>query len=180
MLGRGIIWFFARKSSSKKSTKKSKQGNKKSIDHEEFPEQPESCHKTASTSDESLKDSELKKILEPAPTAASLMLRLDASMFSCEERIFAYDVNYAMVTVVTNAWNRDVKTIPNWDSISGEILLRKYVIKRQPCYFCEIVSDNRNIQSHMQLSYLSLGRQNIRIDARMQSHVWLSCRNQTR
>jgi hypothetical protein len=127
MLGRGIILFFTRKSSPKKSTKK--QGNKKSIDHEESPEQPESYHKTASFSEESMKDGELKKLTEPAPTAASLMFQIDAKMFSCEERIFAYDVNYAMVTVVTNAWNRDVKTIPNWDSISGEILLRKYVIK---------------------------------------------------
>jgi hypothetical protein len=49
--------------------------------------------------------------------------------FNCQFRIPACDVKYSMVTTVTKSWDQDLKTIPNWDRIGGEILLRKYVRK---------------------------------------------------
>ena len=54
-------------------------------------------------------------------------LRPEEEPFNCQIEIPACAVKYSMVLTVTESWDRDLKKIPNWDRIGGEILLRKYV-----------------------------------------------------
>jgi hypothetical protein len=83
--------------------------------------------------------------------------------FNCQFRIPACDVKYSMVTTVTKSWDQDLKTIPNWDRIGGEILLRKYVHGSE---------QRGNI--HVPPSYslpIPLYSQNVRTGTRLHSHV---------
>ena len=45
--------------------------------------------------------------------------------FQCKTRIPASDISYKMVKTVVNSWENDLKNIPKWKEIGGEILLRK-------------------------------------------------------
>ena len=66
---------------------------------------------------------------EPSPSTTQYKgnLRPDEIIFNCQTQIPASDVKYSMVLTVTASWDHDLKTIPHWDRIGGEILLRKYV-----------------------------------------------------
>ncbi len=59
------------------------------------------------------------------PHAQYVTLSPEEVKFNCQTRVMAHDVKYFMVTTVVNSWEQDLKTIPNWDKIGGELLLRK-------------------------------------------------------
>jgi hypothetical protein len=61
----------------------------------------------------------------PMVTSFKGDLRPEEEKFNCQTRIQASEVKYSMVTTVTESWEQDLKTIPNWERIGGEILLRK-------------------------------------------------------
>jgi hypothetical protein len=59
------------------------------------------------------------------PPITSVTLRPEEMKFHCQVRIMAKDVKYSMVTKVLNSWENDLKVIPKWETIGGELLLRK-------------------------------------------------------
>ena len=59
------------------------------------------------------------------PYAQYVTLSPEEVKFNCQTRVMAHEVQFSMVTTVVNSWERDLKTIPNWDKIGGELLLRK-------------------------------------------------------
>ena len=61
------------------------------------------------------------------PYAQYVTLTPEERKFHCQVRVMAHEVKYSMVTTVINSWEQDLKTIPDWDKIGGELLLRKYV-----------------------------------------------------
>jgi hypothetical protein len=65
----------------------------------------------------------------PSPTPSTMVVVLcpEQEPFHCCTRILASEVQYSMVITVTTSWDQDLKTIPYWDRIGGELLLRKYV-----------------------------------------------------
>jgi hypothetical protein len=61
------------------------------------------------------------------PYAQYVTLTPEEKKFHCQIRVMAHEVKYSMVTTVINSWEQDLKIIPDWDKIGGELLLRKYV-----------------------------------------------------
>jgi hemoglobin-like flavoprotein len=54
-----------------------------------------------------------------------------------------------MVSTITNCWEQDLKIIPNWDTIGGEILFRKYVEINDICGFRELLTQAVTVHSHI-------------------------------
>jgi hypothetical protein len=63
----------------------------------------------------------------PTPLTMVVVVCPEQQQFHCRTRILASEVQYSMVITVTKSWDQDLKTIPYWDRIGGELLLRKYV-----------------------------------------------------
>jgi hypothetical protein len=59
------------------------------------------------------------------PYAKYVTLSPEEMKFNCQKRVMAHEVKFSMVTTVINSWEKDLKTIPEWDRIGGELLLRK-------------------------------------------------------
>ena len=59
------------------------------------------------------------------PYAQYVTLSPEEMKFHCQVRVMAHEVKYSMVTTVTNSWEQDLKVIPGWETIGGELLLRK-------------------------------------------------------
>lgn len=98
---------------------------KKTTAKEDEIQKPESA---LSTSTPSLSSSSSEhETIETGPTLLYPLKTKAEEQFNCQFRIPASDVKYSMVTTVTKSWDQDLKTIPNWDRIGGELLLRKYV-----------------------------------------------------
>jgi hypothetical protein len=87
------------------------------------PEQAQSISPSSNSSSSSI----CAEIIDPfAPRPLLYKLRgKEEEKFNCQFRIPACDVKYAMVLTVTKSWDQDLKIIPDWERIGGEILLRK-------------------------------------------------------
>ena len=90
--------------------------------HEQNVEGPMSVMSSSSSSIYSVPAVPESQLL---PYAQYVTLSPEEVKFNCQTRVMAHEVKYSMVTTVVNSWERDLKTIPNWDKIGGEILLRK-------------------------------------------------------
>lgn len=47
------------------------------------------------------------------------------SRFDCRTRIPASQVSFDLVLKVIHSWEKDLKAVPNWQKVGGELLLRK-------------------------------------------------------
>jgi hypothetical protein len=80
----------------------------------------------------------IEKMILPYP---HIKLRPEEVKFHCQTCIKAHEVTYSMVTTVIDSWEKDLKSIPDWDRIGGELLLRKYVFV-YPISFMPILHGN--------------------------------------
>jgi hypothetical protein len=101
----------------------------------EDEEEPLSLSSSSSSKTNTIDDSENNAIALAAaavqaqelPYAKYVNLTPEERKFHCQIRVMAHEVKYAMVTTVVNSWEQDLKIIPDWEKIGGELLLRKYV-----------------------------------------------------
>ena len=63
--------------------------------------------------------------VQALPYAQYVTLSPEEMKFHCQVRVMAHEVKYSMVTTVINSWEKDLKVIPGWETIGGELLLRK-------------------------------------------------------
>jgi hemoglobin-like flavoprotein len=78
------------------------------------------------------KSAELKAIQASVVAARSAPKPVQAkqdskqnSRFDCSIQTMASDVSFEMVTKCIDSWERDLKAVPGWKEIGGELLLRK-------------------------------------------------------
>jgi hypothetical protein len=134
-----VTAFFFRRSAIDKvmkseTTSRTRSKTSKVNDREQPQDEPVlsslSAHSTSSGDGSCTNNKNTTNISAPTETQmklpyANVVLRPEEMKFHCQIRIMAYEVKYSMVTTVINSWEHDLKTIPNWDRIGGELLLRK-------------------------------------------------------
>jgi hypothetical protein len=59
------------------------------------------------------------------PYAQYVKLSPEEMKFNCQVRVMAREVTFPMVTIIINSWEQDLKAIPRWETICGELLFRK-------------------------------------------------------
>jgi hypothetical protein len=90
---------------------------------------------TVGTNNTTKTNDSIPDVITLPPPNKNVILRPDEMKFHCQVRIMAHDVKYSMVTKVLNSWENDLKVIPKWETIGGELLLRKYVLH----YFVDLI-----------------------------------------
>ena len=126
---------FSKKDLSDNTPTMKKKKTKKSIPLKEDVEEPLSLSSSSSRNTNILDDSENAVVAagiaaavvptQELPYAQYVTLSPEEKKFHCQIRVPAHAVKYSMVTTVINSWEQDLKIIPDWDKIGGELLLRK-------------------------------------------------------
>ena len=98
--------------------------------------------------------------VESLPYAQYVTLSPEEMKFNCQVRVMAHEVKFSIVTTVITSWEHDLKVIPGWETIVGELLLRKYVaVVIGICFICQSTSSlvtQSMICSHFSTSSLTV------------------------